>query len=42
MALQYARQNGVHVSPTFMIDGLIQPDMGSGDPVSAWVAKLTG
>ncbi len=39
---KYARQNGVHVSPTFMIDGLIQPDMGSGDPVSAWVAKLTG
>ena len=38
---KYARQNGIHVSPTFMIDGLIQPDMGSGDPVSAWVAKLT-
>jgi hypothetical protein len=39
---KYARQNGIHVSPTFMIDGLVQPDMGSGDPVSAWVAKLTG
>ena len=39
---KYARQNGIHVSPTFMIDGLIQPDMGSGDAVSAWVAKLTG
>ncbi|MDE3177812.1 MAG: thioredoxin [Pseudomonadota bacterium] len=39
---KYARQNGIHVSPTFMIDGLIQPDIGSGDPVSAWVAKLTG
>ncbi len=39
---KYARQNGVHVSPTFMVDGLVQNDMGSGDPVAAWVAKLTG
>ena len=39
---KYARQNGIHVSPTFMIDGLVRPDMGSGDAVSAWVAKLTG
>ena len=39
---KYARQNGIHVSPTFMIDGLIQPDMSSGDAVSAWVAKLRG
>ncbi|ODT30037.1 MAG: thioredoxin [Kaistia sp. SCN 65-12] len=37
---KYARQNGIHVSPTFMIDGLIQPDMSSGDEVSAWVARL--
>ncbi len=35
-----ARQNGVHVSPTFMIDGLIQPDMGSGDPVEDWARQL--
>ena len=39
---KYSRQNGVHVSPTFMIDGLVQNDIGSGDAVSAWVAKLTG
>jgi len=39
---KYARQNGVHVSPSFMIDGLVQADMGSGDAVSAWVAKLAG
>lgn len=38
---RYARQNGIHVSPTFMIDGLVQPDMSSGDPVSAWVARLS-
>ena len=37
---KYARQNGIHVSPTFMIDGLVQPDIGSGDAVAAWVAKL--
>ena len=38
---RYARQNGVHVSPTFMVDGLIRPDMGSGDNVEAWVEKLS-
>ncbi|MFV0359155.1 DsbA family protein [Tropicimonas sp.] len=37
---KYARQNGIHVSPTFMIDGLIQPDIASGDAVEDWVAKL--
>jgi hypothetical protein len=28
------------VSPTFMIDGLVQADMGSGDAVSDWVLRL--
>ncbi len=37
---KYARQNGIHVSPTFMIDGLVQADMGSGETVAAWVARL--
>jgi len=37
---KYARQNGIHVSPTFMIDGLAQADMSSGDAVSDWVARL--
>ena len=37
---KYARQNGIHASPTFMIDGLVQPDMGSGDAVSEWVSRL--
>ncbi len=35
-----SRQNGIHVSPTFMIDGLVQPDMGSGDTISDWVSRL--
>ena len=38
---KYARQNGIHVSPTFMIDGLVQNDMSSGDAVSAWVSRLS-
>ncbi|MCG7368402.1 thioredoxin domain-containing protein [Pantoea sp. ACRSH] len=37
---KYARQNGVHVSPTFMINGLIQADMGSGDEITAWAKRL--
>ena len=37
---RYARQNGIHVSPTFMIDGLVQADMSSGDEVAAWVSRL--
>ena len=37
---RYARQNGIHVSPTFMIDGIVQADMGSGDKVSDWAARL--
>ncbi|MBV1835788.1 thioredoxin [Acetobacter estunensis] len=37
---KYSRQNGIHASPTFMIDGLVQPDMNSGDPVETWVARL--
>ncbi|MGY5776399.1 DsbA family protein [Rhizobium sp. LEGMi135b] len=38
---KYARQNGIHVSPTFMIDGLVQADMSSGDDVEAWVRKIS-
>ena len=38
---KYARQNGIHVSPTFMVDGLVQPDMSSGDPIADWVARLS-
>ncbi|MBV8753783.1 MAG: thioredoxin [Hyphomicrobiales bacterium] len=38
---KYVRQNGIHVSPTFMIDGMVQPDMSSGDKVSDWAARLS-
>jgi hypothetical protein len=37
---KYARQNGIHVSPTFMIDGLVENSMSSGDSVADWAAKL--
>jgi predicted DsbA family dithiol-disulfide isomerase len=37
---KYARQNGIHVSPTFMIDGLVKAEMGSGDAVTDWVSRL--
>jgi hypothetical protein len=39
---KYARQNGIHVSPTFMTDGLVRADMSSGDAVSVWVSHLLG
>lgn len=39
---KYARQNGIHVSPTFMVDGLIQPALSSGDAVEVWVKALLG
>jgi hypothetical protein len=28
------------VSPTFMIDGLVQADMSSGDAVADWRSRL--
>jgi protein-disulfide isomerase len=37
---KYARQNGIHVSPTFMVDGLVQADLGSGDDVAVWAERL--
>jgi protein-disulfide isomerase len=37
---KYARQNGIHVTPTFMVDGLVVPDMSSGDAVEVWLGKL--
>ena len=37
---RYARQNGIHTSPTFMVDGLVQPGMSSGDSVEQWMSFL--
>lgn len=38
---KYARQNGIHGSPTFMVNGLIDPSMGSGDEVGEWVKRFS-
>lgn len=38
---RYARQNGIHVSPSFMIDGIVQADLSSGDAVAEWVKRLS-
>jgi len=37
---RYARQNGIHTTPTFMVDGLVAADMSSGDTVETWRTKL--
>ncbi|WP_343648001.1 thioredoxin [Enterobacter sp.] len=37
---KYARQNGIHVSPTFMVNGLVQADLGSGDDVEVWATRV--
>lgn len=37
---KYARQNGIHTTPTFMVDGLVVPDISSGDDVDTWLEKL--
>jgi hypothetical protein len=37
---KYARQNGIHVSPTFIIDGLVQAGVNSGDAVADWASRL--
>lgn len=36
---KYARQNGIHVSPTFMVDGLVQDAIGSRDTPAEWISK---
>ena len=37
---KYARQNGIHVSPTFMVDGLVQGSISSGDTVEQWLGQV--
>ena len=38
---RYARQNGIHVSPTVMVDGLVNNAISSGDSVQEWLEKLS-
>lgn len=37
---KYARQNGIHVSPTFIVDGVVDPAFSSGEEIDAWAARL--
>ena len=37
---KYTRQNGIHVSPTFMINGLVEPAMSSGQSIEEWAQLL--
>ncbi len=37
---KYACQNGIHVSPTFILNGLVQHDIGSSDSVADWAKRL--
>ena len=37
---RYARQNGIHVSPTFLVDGMVRAELGSGDPIETWLQAL--
>lgn len=39
---RYARQNGIHESPTFIIDGLIDSGMSSGQTVDEWHQRIFG
>lgn len=37
---KYARQNGIHDSPTFMLNGLVRSDMGSADSIDDWAEAI--
>lgn len=37
---KYARQNSIHGSPTFMLNGLVRADMGSSDSVRDWAKAI--
>lgn len=37
---RYARQNGIHASPTVIVNGLVDDSIGSRDDVSDWLVKL--
>jgi protein-disulfide isomerase len=37
---RYSRQNGIHVSPTFAVNGLVNNAMSSGQSVEEWAKEL--
>jgi len=38
--VRYGRQMGVHSSPSFAIDRMVEPQMSSGQPVEEWLTLL--
>ena len=38
---RYARQNGIHESPTFIINGLIDATVSSGDNIEKWRDRIS-
>ena len=38
--VKYVRQNGVHVSPTFTVNGLVNNGMSSGQSIEEWLELL--
>ena len=37
---RYARQNGVHFSPTFAVNRIVNPNMSSGQKIEEWATQL--
>ena len=37
---RYARQNGIHESPEFIVDGLVDRSMNSGQSVDEWIERI--
>jgi hypothetical protein len=37
---KYSRQNGVHVSPTFAVNRIVNNSMGSGQSIEEWAKEL--
>ena len=38
--VKYVRQNGIHVSPTFAVNGLLNHSMSSGQSIEEWLELL--
>ncbi|VVT56819.1 uncharacterized protein SAPINGB_P005306 [Magnusiomyces paraingens] len=38
--IKQARQNSIHVSPTFVIDGITEPGLESGTALDVWYEKI--
>lgn len=37
---RFSRSHGIHSSPTFMIDGKVNDEMGSRDEIEKWIADI--